>query len=425
MKTLDLLFLNIIAHSLSKKSYQELKETDIDSKYSDFAGGGYKLPVNESDWTYLHKIADMQKLWPIVFDQTSDTPEYCSLSQELQNDWMNEAVSTVAYQTIQTEELASVCNLLKDEKIRYVVLKGISCRRYYPNPDFRPSGDEDILIDWRDYRKCDRLLKEQGYISEDEYDPDKVQDKREAHYRAKDGFLYLEVHFNAVGIENQRQQRLNAFFEDALEHSITVEYEGYNFSVLEPTYQLIHILSHFYRHLYESGVGIRQMLDVLLAAKEKDVDWTLVEKILRKTQMKKIFAAVLNANEQYFKMNLECVPVSLRDDSVNPELMIEDMLNGGIYGFGEKGDRHLSENFTLEIDTEQNQWLRVLFPSQQRLADRYNVLYKHPERYLIYVVARWFALLKKHMYKKESREKLKSSVATGKKRRNILEQYRD
>lgn len=98
-------------------------------------------------------------------------------------------MAAIRQQVVQSEELASVCELLESEDIRYVVLKGVSCRRYYPNPDARPSGYEDILIDWRDYRKCDSLLKENGYICEDEFDPDKVQDEREAHYRAANGTL--------------------------------------------------------------------------------------------------------------------------------------------------------------------------------------------------------------------------------------------
>ena len=308
-----------------------------------------------------------------------------------------------------------------------MILKGVSCHRYYPNPDARPSGDEDILIDWCDYRKCDNLLKENGYICEDEFDPDKVQDEREAHYRAANGTLYLEVHLNAIGRENQRQQRLKDSFDDALDHVVTVESEGHHFTVLEPTYQIMHLLSHFYRHLYESGVGIRQMLDVLLTVKaEADkIDWKIIEEFLRETQMRKIFAAVLNAGLKYFHMDLVCVPEKLWNRKVDPEPMLEDMIDVGIYGYGEKGERKLSSNFTLDIDTKHNNLLTIVFPPRQRLADRYPVLHKHPGRYLIYVVVRWLELLKEHGADEASRERLKASVETGKKRRNILEQYKD
>lgn len=54
-------------------------------------------------------------------------------------------MATIRQQVVQSEKLACVCELLEPENIRYVILKGLSCRRYYPNPDARPSGDEDIL----------------------------------------------------------------------------------------------------------------------------------------------------------------------------------------------------------------------------------------------------------------------------------------
>lgn len=204
-----------------------------------------------NDWMTLHRIALHQKLWPLVFEEICDMPEYLSLPEDIQNIWMNEVFTIVSQQVRQGEELSNVCDEFNKAGIKYVILKGISCRRYYPNPDHRPSGDEDILIDWRDYQRCDELLKSLGYECEDNYEYDDVFDKREAHYRSKDGLLYLEVHFNAIGKENKRQQRLNDPFDDVFNHTVVVNYEGHDLVVLEPTYQIMHLLSHFYRHLFD------------------------------------------------------------------------------------------------------------------------------------------------------------------------------
>lgn len=108
------------------------------------------LPTTLDDWQYLHKLSASQRLWPVVFEVVSDTPEYLNLPQNIQSAWMMETMAAIRQQVVQSEELSSVCELLESENIRYVILKGVSCRRYYPNPDARPSGDEDILIDWRD-----------------------------------------------------------------------------------------------------------------------------------------------------------------------------------------------------------------------------------------------------------------------------------
>ena len=141
----DQTFFDLITYSLSGNTYSGVNINPI------------TLPTTLESWQYLHKLSASQKLWPVIFEVVSDNPEYLSLPQDLQNTWMMEIMAAIRQQVVQSEELASVCELLESENIRYVILKGVSCRRYYPNPDARPSGDEDILMDWRDYRKCDSL----------------------------------------------------------------------------------------------------------------------------------------------------------------------------------------------------------------------------------------------------------------------------
>ena len=41
-------------------------------------------------------------------------------------------------QVVQAESFASVCDQLAGQGIRYAVLKGISCKVWYPKPELRP-----------------------------------------------------------------------------------------------------------------------------------------------------------------------------------------------------------------------------------------------------------------------------------------------
>lgn len=385
------------------------------------------LPSSNDDWILLHKIAKSQKLWTMVFEKVNNTPEYLNLPMDIQTEWMQEAVLSTAHQIVQSKELFKICSLLDDENLKYIVLKGITCRRYYPNPNSRPSGDEDILIDWRDYKKCDELLKNNGYVCDDDLDFDNVKDKRETVYRNENNSLFLEVHFNAIGKENQRQKRLNVFFEDAFSHITSMKYEDNLLVALEPTYQLMHLLAHFYLHLYDSGVGVRQMLDILLAVlnNKGSINWNTVGEFLNKTKMNKVFAAILNVGEKYFGMGLDFVPQVFWNNAVAPEPMLEDMLDGGIYGQGENGERHLAENFTLDVDTEQSNLLAIIFPNKERLANRYSVLNKYPMRYPLYVVKRWFDIAIPYIKNKNIRKKMRMQIEVGKKRKNMLEMYSD
>lgn len=409
MKQIELTFFDLLAKNLVCKEHEAL------------------LPSSVEDWQLLYKIAKSQKLWAVVFEEVCSTSEYLSLPADLQMAWLQEAVSSSASQIIQANELSRICKILADENIKYTVLKGITCRRYYPNPNSRPSGDEDIIIDWRDYKKCDKLLLDNGYDCEDNYDFNDIENKREAHYIHKEGLLYLEVHFNAIGRENQRQERLNASFEDVFNHTVVMNYEEYQLTVLEPTYQIMHLLSHFYRHLYECGVGVRQMLDILmtLRAEYQNVNWNALKKFLDETRMNKIFATILNTGKKYFNMDLSFVPEMLWNEEIDPEPLLEDMIDGGIYGHGDDNKRKLAGNFTLDIDTNQSNIFKVLFPPKARLAGRYPILNRHPSLYLVLDVARWFEILKEYGKDKESRSVLKQRVKIGKERKSMLEKYTD
>lgn len=190
---------------------------------------GYNLDLQgcqlEQDWTALHRIGSQQKLWPMIYDQLYRLPKFQTVPAKTQQKWMGEALAAAGKQVVQAESFASVCDQLAGQGIRYAVLKGISCKVWYPKPELRPSGDEDILIDLKDAVKCDETLRSLHYDCEEDFSQINLKETRELHYIARDMSLYLEVHLNASGQENERNRKLNVLFEHALEHTEEVQFE--------------------------------------------------------------------------------------------------------------------------------------------------------------------------------------------------------
>ena len=143
-------------------------------------------------------------------------------------------------------------------------------------------------------------------------------------------------------------------------------FEGHRFFVLEPTTQMIQLMSHFYKHFYGSGVGVRQMIDLILGTQKLSgrIDWKQFEKFLEESHMRKLFAAILNAGTDYLHLDLSMVPKGFVNKSVRPEILMEDMFTGGIYGFGENNDRKLAGFSAVAIDSGESKWKRILFPSR-------------------------------------------------------------
>lgn len=384
---------------------------------------GYQLPEN---WKRLHKISSEQKLSPMIYDQLYRLPAFQRAPDSLQQKWMGEAVAAAGRQVIQTESFARVCEELTRRGIRYVVLKGISCRVWYAHPELRPSGDEDILIDPENLKVCHEVLRELHFTNEESINVPDIEEEQEITYLAQDGSLYLEVHLNAIGKENAMQKQLNEQFTNLLDKTEQITFEGHNFYVLEPTGQMIQLMSHFYKHLYGSGVGVRQMIDLLLGIQKLSdrIDWDKFGQFLKEHHMQKLFAAILNAGTDYLHLELENIPGTFIRKKVRPEALLDDMFAGGIYGFGENNDRKLSGFTAVEIDSGENKWKRILFPSRIRLGDRYPKLREKPYLYPYFVVKRWFELFLEYGSGKEKRELLKKRMSIAEKRKQVLNYYR-
>lgn len=310
LSEINKLMLYLLAYEMQQESFNVL-DNESSQNFKKLVSG-----FQEKECVQLISSAFEQHLSPLFYDAMS---KFCPeiIPSDIKSWWQQQTIVSMLAQVRQADALSKVCKVFKENNIPYIVLKGITCRRYYPNPNLRPSSDEDILIDWHDYKKCDELLRKMGYVCEDNFitendtitghfNPDSVKDEREAHYIDNNGALYLEVHFNAIGKENQRSERMNDFFTNAFDYTCDIEYNGKQFTVLEPTQQLMHLLAHFYRHFYEQGVGIRQATDILitLQSEKENINWNVFYEFLKQCHTKNVFSAILSIGDKYLHMDL-------------------------------------------------------------------------------------------------------------------------
>lgn len=394
----QLKFLEILAAALKGEQFKGALTENIDS---------------------LRQIAAKQNMWPLILDcvsgQLKEHPRY--------NKYYSEALRAVTRQLKQEYRLNEICEALSNAGIPHIVLKGVSCKRYYPNPQSRTSGDEDILIPWEKYPATDKLLTSLGFQCEDAFTPQQAREEREAHYRAGDNSLYLEVHLNAVGRENKRNRRLNEYFDDAFSHTEQAAFDEYTFYVLEPTWQLMHLFSHFYRHFYEQGAGIRQMVDILMCIRKdgERIRWEKIERFLRESHTEKLFAAMLQTGRHYLKMEL-IVPDKLQKKT-DPVPLLYDMFEGGAFGDARE-ERKYMEIVSSEVDSGKAAMAEALFPSRIKLSYRYPKLYEKPFLYPVYIVRRWVDLISEYGGNKRKLELVQKGLKQGKDRKRMLKFYR-
>lgn len=156
------------------------------------------------------------------------------------------------FQSKKSEDFAAVYRLLRANGIKPLVVKGISCRILWRNPDARPSGDEDLLLRPDELNACLAVLSENGYeIS---------SDSPEITCFSPLSGLSIELHSSLFPTDSPYFSCFNRCFEDVFDSCVPFTAAETEFFMPEPTLFLLYLFLHALKHFVHSGVGIRQPL---------------------------------------------------------------------------------------------------------------------------------------------------------------------
>lgn len=330
-----------------------------------------------------------------------------------------EARAVTVHQATRTAEFLLLLRELEARGLRPAVFKGAVCRSLYPEPEQRPSSDEDILIAAEDFPAYHRALLDCGLqllrTEEPLTDPDEVT------YVDPDRDLYLELHMRLFPSDSAAYGDCNRFLEGALSRRVRVSVYGQTLETLHPTDHLLFLLCHAYKHILHGGVGIRQICDLCLFARRyaAEIDWSRVRRAAQELRIETLSAAFFRIGERHLGIP---GPMAFADLSPEEEPLLHDCLTGGLYG-ADDPDRLHSSNLTLEAIAAEKQGRRqlglakALFPSAATLSGRFPYLYKRP--WLLPVA--WTQRIVRYLSEKRAPSK---TLQIGQERIKLLRRYR-
>lgn len=334
----------------------------------------------EESWKELLNMARIHKVLPLVYQSVGlqMKQEQPALAAEVQR-WV---WHQVAVQTKKTGEFLSLYEKLLGAEICPVVVKGIVCRDLYPNPDFRMSLDEDILVPAEQLDKTHRVLTDFGMYTQQD-----VQTAfYEAEYRKTDSPLFIELHRTLFDAQSAACGDLNQLFDDMHTRLEKKQLCGTIIYTLNDTDHLLFLICHAFKHFMYSGFGIRQVCDIILFANRygRQIDWTKILESCRTIRADRFAAALFKIGENHLGFDAEKAgyPESWKEIRVDEIPILEDLLDGGLYGDANMSRKH-SANITLAAVTAQKQGkkngkLAYLFPVPKKLESRYSYLKKYP-----------------------------------------------
>lgn len=334
-------------------------------------------PLSRNEWEEILSLAEAHRVLPMVFQAVYACPAAKLADKRLMTFYRSCAIQMVALQTWKSAEFHPLLQALQEAGIQPLVVKGVTCRELYPNPDHRLSSDEDVLIDPEQFAACHRVLTEFGLTTRD---PD--SDSYEIGYVRPDSSLYVEIHRSLFPEEHTAYGDMNRFFTDV--RSRAVQQRGV--PTLHPTDHMLYLLCHAFKHFLHSGFGVRQVCDLILYSNAygSQIDWNYILTCCREIRAEQFAAGLFRIGWKYFGFSLEQsrYPLQWQAIYVDETFLLEDILQAGVYGSADK-DRLHSSSLTLHAVSNQKQGtsgsiFKTLFPSARDMEGKYPYLKDKP-----------------------------------------------
>lgn len=390
-------------------------------------GEMYDGDGKDVDFAELHHLSVLHHISAIIFDTVrKEFAQNFDFVREAAF-WRKEVKRDVFLQMRKTDYFLQTYKELCSIGVRPLVVKGILCRELYPDPDYRPSGDEDLLIRIEDFRKCDRFLKKSGYLRE-ELEIKKIP--QEVSYFHPQTGVYLELHTGLFLEESNAYGYLNREFRNVFKRYSSEMIQGVKIYTLNPSDHFFYLICHSFKHFLHSGFGIRQVCDMMLFAEHygRKINWKETDKKLEKLGMLVFWKNLEAIALEYlgFDRIKACMPETVKKVDIDFEDLLLDLLNSGVYG-GSSMERRHSANITLQAAAEgrKNTAASIrasLFPSRDYMERNYVWLKKAP--YLI--SAAWFlrvAEYTKYYMKTHKVGQREVSLEIGMERVELLRKY--
>lgn len=289
-------------------------------------------------------------------------------------------VAVVRYERTDYEQ-KYVSDVLEENGIDYVLLKGAVVRNLYPEPWMRTSCDVDVLVREGERDKAAEILTQQHGFTMNEIGSHDVS------LSARSG-THIELHYKLN--EDFYKSSANELLKNVWAMVESVSSESSCKRMSDELYYYYHIY-HMAKHFEVGGCGIRPFLDLWLLNHKTDFDKQKRDELLEKGGIKKFEECCCELCEYWFS-GAEETELVLRFQAF--------ILNGGTYG-NKKNSVALRQS---KSGSKMNYIFSRIFLPYDMIKNHYPVLEKHKYLTPVFEVVRWFKLLNPMTYRRSKRE---------------------
>lgn len=198
-------------------------------------------------------------------------------SEKLLTLWSERFYKSVIADTEQRSAYSEVCRILTECGSQYIPIKGIVMKDYYLDGVMRSMADVDLLFRHPKRDDVHKKMISCGYA---------VKSRNAVNYH--DTYINAERH---VSVELHRsllskKDKLYSYFEQVWKRAEAI---GDGVYKMTPEDEYLYLVAHQARHFFDSGLGIRPVIDIYLyrQAHADRLDMKYVRKILGRAKLEK------------------------------------------------------------------------------------------------------------------------------------------
>lgn len=209
------------------------------------------------EWKELYRMAKKQSLLGICFAGVQKLQSQRQhLPEKVYDKWMA-ITATIQMRSIEHRNvLKMVTDLLYKKGYRAIFMKGLTCAERYPEPLLRQCGDIDFVLEEKHFTKILNSLEEIAKV-----DHNLVH---EHHGMAHIGNVQLEPHYKIHNYQNPCNDRTMRSFQKKLlsgKDRCMIKIGQAEVEKFPLEFEGMYIVSHMVNHVYEEGLGMRQVMD--------------------------------------------------------------------------------------------------------------------------------------------------------------------
>ena len=265
-------------------------------------------------------------------------------------------------------ELGNIKEILSENEIPFIPLKGSVIREYYPEPWMRTSCDIDILVKEADADKASKVLTEHLQY--------KINEKGQHDISLfSPSNIHVELHFKLMDIEFKQVSVLRDIWNGGEITPIS----GYEYRMSNELFLLYHIY-HMAKHFIHGGCGIKPFIDLWVIKNKVGFDEGKAQKMLQESGLLAFFERSTDLVNVWFEG---------KEHSEITQEMEDYVLQGGVYGT-------LEQQLAMSQNKKGGKFRHLMgriFLPYKSMVIYYPSLKKCPILFPFYQVRRWFRIL--------------------------------